>query len=234
MKTTALLMAVWFASLVAAAAPLRAEEKAAAKKPNLVANAPVAAPGGAVTLAMAQELYQIGAARKDALSVLAAARLAASVEATTVERSKTTTGTERAGQDDGAGAPVDAKAMLAKARELAGEDETLAGLIEDAEAEGTRGRMGGASQTLSRLAGGQTDVWEVPFYGDSYAEVAVIGDGDANLDVLVTDENGNTICFDVSWSDKVSCNFTPAWNGYFHVTVQNNGSRRNSYYLLTN
>lgn len=230
MKTTAILTAVLSASLFAAAVPVRAEDK----KPNLVANAPAAAPGGAVTLAMAQELYQIGLARKDALSVLTAARLAASVDARTVERRKTTEGTALVGQDDGVGAPVDAGAMLAKARELAGEDETLAGLVEDAEAEGTRGRMGGASQTLSRLSAGQSDVWEVPFYGDSYAEVAVIGDGGANLDVLVTDENGNTICFDVSSSDKMSCSFTPAWNGYFHVTVQNNGARRNSYYLLTN
>ncbi|MBL4926758.1 hypothetical protein [Fuscibacter oryzae] len=230
MKTTVNLTALLSACLVAAAMPVWAEEK----KPNLVANAPVAAPGGAVTLAMAQELFQIGLARKDALSVLTAARLAASVDAKTVERSKTTEGTALAGQEDGTGAPVDAKAMLAKARELAGEDETLAGLVEDAEAEGTRGRMGGASQTLSALSAGQTDVWQVPFYGESYAEVAVIGDGDANLDVLVTDENGNTICFEVSWSDKMSCSFTPAWNGYFHVAVQNNGAKLNSYYLLTN
>ena len=87
---------------------------------------------------------------------------------------------------------------------------------------------------MSRLPAGQTDVWEVPFYGDSYAEIAVLGDGDANLDVLVTDENGNTICYDVSWSDKIYCDFVPSWNGYFNVTVQNNGSKRNSYYLMTN
>ena len=74
----------------------------------------------------------------------------------------------------------------------------------------------------------------MPFYGNSYAEVAVIGDGDSNLNVLITDENRNTICYDVSWSDKVYCNFTPAWNGYFYITVQNTGRSRNSYYLLTN
>jgi hypothetical protein len=74
----------------------------------------------------------------------------------------------------------------------------------------------------------------VPFYADSYAEIAVLGDGDANLDVLVTDENGNTICYDVSWSDTIYCDFIPAWNGYFTVTVQNNGKRPNSYLLMTN
>jgi transcriptional regulator with XRE-family HTH domain len=136
--------------------------------------------------------------------------------------------------EDPADAPVEAATMLAMAKELAGDDDTLLGLIEDAEAEGARGRIGGAVRHLSRLPGGMTDVWEVPFYGNSYAELAVIGDGDSNLDVLVTDENGNTVCFDVSWSDKVSCDFVPAWNGYFYITVQNTGSKRNSYYLLTN
>ena len=110
----------------------------------------------------------------------------------------------------------------------------LIGLIEDAQAEGSRGRIGGAVEWLSRLPAGQTDVWEIPFYGNSYAEIAVAGDGDADLDVAVTDENGNVICYDVSYSDRVYCDWTPAWDGYFYVTVQNMGGSRNSYYLLTN
>lgn len=190
--------------------------------------------GGVATMAMAQDLYAMGMASQDALTVLTAAKLAASVDVKEVEQKKTTEGTEAAGQEDGTDAPVDAATMLASAKDLAGEDEVIAGLIEDAEAEGSRGRIGGASSTLSRLPAGQADVWEIPFYGNSYAELAVLGDGDANLDVLVTDENGNTICYDVSWSDKVYCDFTPAWNGYFYVRVENNGSKRNSYYILTN
>lgn len=216
-------------ALVAFSAPLFAEAK-----PANVNTSATGTKGGVASMAMAQDLYALGMANKDALTVLTAAKLAASVEVKEVEQKKTTEGTETAGQEDGVDAPVDAAAMLASAKELAGEDEVLAGLIEDAEAEGSRGRIGGASSTLSRLPAGQTDVWEIPFYGDSYAEVAVVGDGDANLDVLVTDENGNTICYDVSWSDKVYCDFVPSWNGYFYVTVQNNGSRRNSYYLMTN
>ncbi len=190
--------------------------------------------GGVATLALAQDLYALGVANKDALTVLTAAKLTASVDVKPVEQKKTTEGTETAGQEDGTDAPVDAATMMATAKELAGEDDVLAGLIEDAEAEGARGRVGGASSTLSRLPAGRTDVWEIPFYGNSYAEIAVLGDGDADLDVVVADENGNTICYDVSWSDKVYCDFSPAWNGYFYVTVENTGSKRNSYYIVTN
>lgn len=205
----------------------------AAKGPNVKSSA-TGTKGAVATLAMAQDLYTLGMANKDALTVLTAAKLAASVDVKEVERKKETKGDAVADQADGVDAPVDAATMMASAKELAGEDEVLTGLIEDAEAEGSRGRIGGASETLSRLPAGQTDVWEIPFYGDSYAELAVLGDGDANLDVLVTDENGNTICYDVSWSDKIYCDFVPSWNGYFYVTVQNNGGSRNSYYLMTN
>ena len=204
-----------------------------AKGPN-VNSAATGTKGGVATMAMAQDLYALGLANKDALTVLTAAKLAASVDVKEVEQKKETKGEALADQPDGVDAPVDAAAMMASAKELAGEDEVIAGLIDDTEAEGARGRVGGASSTMSRLPAGQTDVWEVPFYGDSYAEIAVLGDGDANLDVLVTDENGNTICYDVSWSDKIYCDFVPSWNGYFNVTVQNNGSKRNSYYLMTN
>jgi hypothetical protein len=229
MTTKTLFAALATTALVTLSLPAMAENKG----PNVDTSA-TGTKGGVATLAMAQDLYALGMANKDALTVLTAAKLAASVEVKEVEQKKKTEGTETAGQEDGVDAPVDAATMMASAKELAGEDEVLAGLIEDAEAEGSRGRIGGASSTLSRLPAGQTDVWEVPFYGNSYAELAVVGDGDANLDVLVTDENGNTICYDVSWSDKVYCDFVPSWNGYFYVTVQNNGSRRNSYYLMTN
>ncbi|NTT84678.1 hypothetical protein [Tabrizicola fusiformis] len=229
MTTKTLFAALATTALVTLSLPVMAENKG----PNVDTSA-TGTKGGVATLALAQDLYALGMANKDALTVLTAAKLAASVDVKEVEQKKKTEGTETAGQEDGVDAPVDAATMMASAKELAGEDEVLAGLIEDAEAEGSRGRIGGASSTLSRLPAGQTDVWEVPFYGNSYAELAVVGDGDANLDVLVTDENGNTICYDVSWSDKVYCDFVPSWNGYFYVTVQNNGSKRNSYYLMTN
>ncbi len=211
-------------------APLSAQDKTAKN----VDPAGTGTRGGVAQMAMAQDLYAMGMAQKDALTVLTAAKLAAGVDRTDVERELETKVGTRTEQADVADAPVDAATMLAAAATLAGEDEVLAGLVEDAGAEGSRGRIGGASQTLSRLPAGAIDTWKVPFYGNSYAELAVLGDGDANLDVLVTDENGNTICYDVSWSDKIYCDFVPAWNGYFQVTVENTGVKRNSYYLMTN
>lgn len=194
--------------------------------------------GGAVAqLSMAHKLYLHGVANDDALSVLVAARIVQSVDAKDVEReveTRPTEGADMTESGEGVDAPADAAAMLDKAMELAGGDPALTGLIEDAKAEGSRGRVGGASRTLSRLRAGHTDIFRVPFHGGRLAEVAILGDGDADLDLLVTDENGNTICLDRSYSDRIYCSFTPAWTGNFVVVVKNMGSIRNSYYILTN
>ncbi len=218
------------ALVLALCLPAMAEEN---KAPNVNTAAP-GSKGSVAQMALAHDLYTLGLARKDAMTVLAAAKLAAEIEVKPVEQKKATSGTALAGQENGAAAPPDAAAMMETARALAAEDEGLADLIENTVLEASRARRSGANATLSHLAAGQTDTWEVPFYADSSSEIAVLGDGDANLDVLVADEHGNTICFDVSWSDKAFCDFVPAWNGYFTVTVQNNGTRRNSYFLLTN
>ena len=272
LKSLSLILAT--TAVAALTLPALAQDKSGA---NVGAAAEGATPGAASTMGLAQELYALGVAQGDAVTVLAAAKLAASVEVKSAEAAaldpakvtfgdgvdQTTfakkaapgapaapapmmnDGTPRAvakatffsalNEDEGAAdAPVTADAMFAKAKELAADDEALLGLIDDAMAETGRGRIGGAVEWLSRLPSGQTDVWEIPYYGNSYAEVAIVGDGDANLDVAVTDENGNVICYDVSWSDKLYCDWTPAWDGYFYVTVQNMGGSRNSYYLMTN
>lgn len=215
--------------------------RAEAPAPNLLSQGK-GTPGGARIFAMAQDLYQVGLANKDALTVLTAARLTSSValqDGPDLRVERQAEGGAVAPPDSGEesephAGPVNANAMLAAARSLAGEDDLILSLIEDAEVEGARGRVGGAIQRLSRLPGGLTDVWEVPFYGSAQSEVAIIGDGDSNLDVLISDANGNTICVDVSASDKMMCDFVPAENGYFYVSVQNKGDAKNSYYLLTN
>jgi hypothetical protein len=216
---------------VGLASPLLAQDKTGLNADETATGQP----GGVAQYDMAQGLYAIGLANKDALLTLTAAKLAAGVQMTDVEREgeqKTAEGVTE--EPDAADAPADAAAMLASAREFAAGDETLLGLIEDVESEGARGRIGGASRELSRLPAGAVDLWKIPFYGDSYAEIGISGDGDAPLSVVVTDENGNRVSCPARVYDKFYCDFVPRWNGYFHVAVANNGRKRNSYYLLTN
>ena len=253
--------------------PVLAQDKSG---PNLGAPAEGASPGGVSTMGLAQDLYVMGVAQSDTVTVLSAAKLAASVDVRTVEpaaldpakiafaegednsRRKGTPvaapaapapmlndGTPRAAararflnatsdEESSADAPVTADAMFAQARELAADDETLQGVIDGAMAEAARGRFSVVVSWLSRLPAGSTDVWEVPFYGNASAEIAVMGDGDANIHVVITDENGNVLCNDISWSESLYCDFTPARDGYFYVTVDNVSKADNSYSLMTN
>lgn len=194
--------------------------------------------GGVGKIALAQELFDHATQNRDAVAALAAAQIMATVSTEDVEREKTTEDnpdldiTEDG--SDGADSPATADSMFAAAMEFAGGDPTIVGLVEDAMAEGSRGRIGGASRTLSRLPGGQVDIFTVPFFGGSFAEVGIIGDGDSDLDLLVTDENGNVICRDTRLGDQIYCSFTPRWNGNFVIAVANMGRVRNSYYILTN
>jgi hypothetical protein len=239
-------------------------------------NAEGVSPGGASVFSLAQALYAEGAARGDAIAVLAAATMAASVSLTKAEpadldsaritfegegpfaskravpAAKPDAPAPRAGdgvpravakahfgsptseEEGGADGPVSTDAMFAKAKELAAGDDALLDVIGTAMAEGPRRLMEGAVSWPSRLSAGSSDVWEIAYHGDAHAEIAVVGDGDANLDVVVTDENGNVLCHDAGWSDWLYCEVTPAGEGYFYVTVENVGDLRNSYFLITN
>jgi hypothetical protein len=187
-------------------------------------------------VSLAQKLYQTGGSSGDAVLVAVAGKLMLSVEMKDVERESAQApieGADTAETGEGVDAPVSGADMLAKAKELAAGDDAMLAMIDDIEAEGGRGRIGGASRTLSRLPAGYNDTFRIPYYGGVLAELAVVGDGDADLDLLVTDENGNTICYDTSYSDQLYCSWSPRWDGNFFVTVKNMGRVRNSYYLLT-
>jgi hypothetical protein len=185
----------------------------------------------------AQKVYAWGVANGSAIAVTAAAEIMSSVDIKDVEREVAQAAVEGSATNDtdGSGtAVIDAAAMLDKARELAGDDAEMVARIDDISEASSRGRIGGASRTLSRLPAGYQDTWRVPFYGGVMAELAIVGDGDAPLHLLVTDDNGHRICADSSRTDQVYCSWTPRWDGYFIVTVKNAGSVRNSYYILTN
>ncbi len=185
---------------------------------------------------MAQDLFDIGVARKDALTVLTAARLALAVNPRP-GRALHLPKNPRPAADTAADSPPsapDAAAMLAVAKDLAGADDTLLYLIEIAEGAPAAAPLGSALRYPARLGTGARHVWKVPFFGDSPAELAIIGNGAANLDLVVTDESGAVICREAGGADRALCRFVPARNGYFSATVVNTGTAPNDYDLVTN
>ncbi len=210
-------------ALTLLAAPALAEDK-----PNLDPTAP-ASPGAVALLLSAQSLYTIGQSGKDPLMVLTAARMM---------RNLTLIPTDRSPQTKGKPAPAtltlpDAIAMLTTARILAEGNDLLPDLLESIAAE-TPPAPEALRATASQLDPGITDAWNLQFYGGSYAELAILGAGKGNLDLLVTDANGNPVCQDNGSADRAICGFTPKDNGDFTVTVTNPGSAPDDYVLFTN
>lgn len=203
----------------------------------LAASPVVAGPGSLQQLTLAQDLFAYGLEAQDPLLVLGAAKIAGAVHVKDVERPVDTRPGATPGTDTGEDdtpAMVSAAEMFAVARDLASGDEALTMMIEDAEAEGARGQVGGATRTLNRLQSGYVDMVRVEYEGGTLAELAILGADGANLDLKVTDDKGNTICAEQGASDKLYCAWTPAQNGTFFAEIENVSPKRNSYYVLTN
>lgn len=186
-------------------------------------------PGPVALVMLAHDLHAVGVVRGDALTVLAAARLAAGVTLTAVDRPA-----EGATAAAPGPAPVDAARMLADARALAGEDELLSDLVDEAQAEAAQAARATVSASRAALGPGESAAWQVAFFGAVNAEVAVLGDGPANLDLTVTDETGTLICTGSSALPRAYCDVVPRWNGYFTLTVTNHADAPASFTLLTN
>lgn len=190
-----------------------------------------AEPGPVALVMLAHDLHAIGVARGDPLTVLAAARLAAGVTLTAVERAPVKGDTAKA---DPGPAPVDAARMLADARALAGEDDLLSDLVDEAQAEAAQAARATVSASRATLGPGESADWQVAFFGAVNAEVAVVGDGPANLDLTVSDEKGTLVCTGSSALPRAYCDVVPRWNGYLTLTVANRADTAASFTLLTN
>lgn len=190
---------------------------------------------------LAADLAAYGRETRNAMALLVAGQIQAEVAATEEARTKTTEG--RPAPPDtaksGEATRTSAAALFAEARTLAGDDRALVTQIDNAASRLTRltavrGLTTGATTHYDRVLAGTTDIYTLTFRGGELAQVAVIGDGDTDLDLRVYDQNGNLVCSDTDWTDRTLCGWIPAWTGPFRVSIQNLGRVYNDYALMTN
>lgn len=129
--------------------------------------------------------------------------------------------------------------LIISARELT-EDAHLLALAENvtaklnAQAEGTRGAMGGPKYARGSVSARSYTYYDQKFWADEIAEIAVSGDGDTDLDLYVYDENGNLIVSDTDYTDDCYVRFCPRWTGRFRIKIVNRGGVYNNYAIITN
>ena len=194
----------------------------------------VAADENIAYLMVSSELAQIAEDSRDAILMLAAARLEAMAVTEEETRSKTSEGgTEGATAEP---KPEDAD-LYTLAAEFAGTNEQLHAVIEDSRSSSmaaSRGRLGGPGDTTSSVLAYDTDVYQVEFRAGRLAEVGISGDGDTDLDLFIYDENGNRVCQDISFDDREYCSWTPRRTAPFRIEIENLGGVYNVYSLWTN
>lgn len=94
--------------------------------------------------------------------------------------------------------------------------------------------VGGGKSGTFRLAAMSYKLFEVTFRKGHPARVALKGDGDTDLDLLVFDENGNKVASDEDNTDTCIVEWTPRWTGKFTIKVVNHGTVYNDFAIATN
>ena len=177
---------------------------------------------------LSARLYAAGMQAGDPLLVLAAAKLRKGLAPVAGDR-------EAVGGTVGRGAPLSWEEMLASASALAGDDQVVLGLIEDARVETTKGVAAGPVYNIGSLGNGKGDTYPpIEFRGGEYAEVYVEAKAATNLNLGVYDAQGRLVCSDTDISHIAYCGWTPANAGTFTLKVDNKGPVGAEYALMTN
>lgn len=215
-------------ALVLTAAPALAEDR-----PVLDPLAP-ARPGAVALYVQARGLAALGQSAKDPLMVLTAARILHGLRVTATRRQPAPVGAEAAGVAAGSPAALalpDAAQLLDSARALdAG--QSYSDLI-DLLAREVPPQPKALRVSPSTLKPGQSEVWTLAFFGGTHGELAILGSGKSNLDLVVTGAGDTQICLDRGSAAAAYCGFTLVENGNVTVLVTNVGPNADSYLLLT-
>ncbi|MEM8739500.1 MAG: hypothetical protein AAGG38_13635 [Planctomycetota bacterium] len=137
-------------------------------------------------------------------------------------------------------ATLDAATLLAEAKEWAEGDEHVLALIEAEAAKpepsaGTLGAVKGPIRHVAKIpARTYVNYRNIKFRGGQLAKVAVIGDGDTDIDLYIYDQNNNLIRQDIDYTDRCYVQWTPKWTGNYRIRVANRGRVYNRVVILTN
>lgn len=212
---------------------LAATAAAAAERVNVDPEGELSATNPAVQLLLSADLVEYGRMEGDPLALILAAKLRQQVGAGEIERAKESAGGSASDKASSDVFTVDS--ILDEARDLTGGNETLSAMIDDLAERKGKGRVGGPVRHSDRAEAGATDTYqEIMFEAHREAAVYLEGDGDSDLDLVVTDELGNVICDDRRYPDRALCRWQPRWTGPFTIEVRNRGDVWNGYQLYTN
>jgi hypothetical protein len=96
------------------------------------------------------------------------------------------------------------------------------------------GDVTGPNWHHDRVEANTTDVYKVTFEGGVEAGVAIIGDGDTDLDLSILDSNGNEVVSQTDLTDACFVEWTPSRTAEYQIKITNLGDVYNEYLLMSN
>jgi hypothetical protein len=235
MSLSKLLFKACISSLIGAAVLLSTAAGDAGKKSaNAGPRGSADASAPVLAMALADELAIYGIRNGDAIAIIQAAKMLQLIPSRDLASLKTSTAASGSRADKPDGNDLSVEALMKRAERMAGANATLLELIRDARTAKSRGAVRGAKIHRDAVPAGGTDRYDIAFRGGEQAAVWVSGDGDTDLDLQISDENGNYICSDTDDTDTMLCRWTPVWTGSFRISIKNNGRVLNRYKLAVN
>src|SRR5437763_741463 len=83
------------------------------------------------------------------------------------------------------------------------------------------GASGGPKEGVYTISGNSYQTFTVTFRGGEEAQVALKGDGNADLDLYIYDEYGNLVASDDDDTATCYVSWTPRWTARFTIKVVN-------------
>jgi hypothetical protein len=181
---------------------------------------------------LAQLLANYGYDNNDPVSLVMAARVMKGWSYTTLEADDVTIANAEVKAPDGTILDVDK--LLEDAAVMAGEKEHVLAMITEVKNTGARGAKDGPQVGVGVLEGLGSIYYEVKFVGDEFAEVAVEGDGEADIDLYVFDKDENLIGADESGSASCYVSWYPPKTEKHYILLINRGENTTFYAIATN
>lgn len=187
----------------------------------------------ALNAAAARQLAAYADRNKDALGLIAAAQVLKALGARELKPDPKAMPTGDSA--DKQGPDMSVAALLDRARKYAAGRADLIALADDVAKRAARGDVEGPGcyAAASVRANGRL-MHQITFRGGELAVLHLQGDGDTDLDMVVRDQNGNSICVADGPYDRETCRWTPRWTGPYRIEVINLGNVHNVHRLCTN
>lgn len=187
---------------------------------------------------LAVDLSIFGYEHKDALALAQSAKILLSNPTRDLKPTKSEPSAETTKSEKKSDKPLitDPVKMLADAKSFAGTDKNLLVIVNNVSTESktARGRVNGAAYCDRRVYSQTSYIDYILFEGGYKAEVAILGDGDNDLDLYIYNSSDELVASDIDYTDRCYTSFYPRYQGTYKIVVKNRGSVYSDYILMSN